>query len=214
MIFNNVLKRLIETKQFMAKDRILPVKYCIPTHVGENIYDLIKTKRYKSCLEIGSLFGFSSLFIAQALDEINGKLTIVDAKIEPINWDGEMVELGDATVNHIREAGYDKHVEFLWGRSQDVLPKLCKEKRKYQFIFIDGDHRFASVLLDLILADSMLTVGGAIALDDIGWAMAEKENLQGSANKALAYMFSTNRYRIDVVNGNFCFAYKKKNIGD
>lgn len=213
MKHNAVLGRLIETKQFMAKDRMLPVKYCLPAHTAEYIYDLIKKQNAKECLEIGCLFGFSSLFIAQALDEIGGRLTVVDARIEPINWDGESVELGGAAERHIKEAGYDKHVEFIWGKSQDILPKLQEKGKRFQFILIDGDHRFASVLLDLIMSDSMLEVGGVIALDDVGYVMAEKENIHGSANRALAYLFSTNRYKIDVVNGNFCVCHKLRDAG-
>lgn len=213
MEYNKVLGRLIATQQFKAKHKMLPVKYCLPVHVGEYIYDLIKANTLKNCLEIGCLFGFSSLFIAQALDEINGNLTIVDAKYEPLNWDGEMVELGDAAERHIKEAGYENRVEFIWGKSQDVLPRLYKSGERYQFIFIDGDHRFASVLLDLILSDNLLDIGGVIALDDIGWAMAEKENVHGSANRALAYLFSTNRYKIEIVNGNFCVCYKLREVG-
>lgn len=213
MKYNKVLERLITTRKFEAKDRILDVKFCIPASIGEVLYETIRQNNMKNCLEIGTLFGFSSLFIAQALEEIDGELTIVDPEYESIKWDGEDVSLGDAAKRHIREAGYHNRVKFIKGFSQWILPNLQKEGHRYQFIFIDGDHRFASVLLDFILADSMLDVGGVIAMDDIGWEMACKEGLDGCANRVLAHLFSTNRYRIEIQNPNFCLCWKVKGVG-
>lgn len=215
MQHNPVLDRLIRTRQFKAKGRMLPVKYCISQEIGERYYETIRQGGFHRALEVGSLFGFSSLFLAQALAENGGQpqMTIVDARIEPLQWDGEPVYLDNAVVRHLAEAGYDRFVEFNWGRSQDILPKLHRQGRRYEFILVDGDHRFASVLLDMILADSMLEVGGVMAMDDIGYAMAEKENLHGCANRALAHLFATNRYRIEVLNGNCCLCWKLRDVG-
>ncbi|MBI4578912.1 MAG: class I SAM-dependent methyltransferase [Planctomycetes bacterium] len=213
MRYNDVLERLIRTRRFAARAEMLEVKYCVSTPIGEMFYETIRRNNYTNCLEIGCLFGFSTLFLAQAVDEIGGRLTVVDARIEPINWDGKQVFLDGAAERHVQEAGYASRVQFIWGRSENVLPALGQEGRRFHFALIDGDHRFASALLDLIQVDSMLEVGGAIALDDIGWAMAEKPNLHGCANRVLAHLFATSRYRIEVKSGNVCVCTKLKDVG-
>ena len=203
-----VLKRLLETQRFQAKDRELPVTYCITPEKGEWLYETVREHGFKRCLEIGCLFGFSSLYLAQACAEIGGHLDIVDRPKQVVIWNGEPVDLGNAAERHIEEAGYNDCVTFYREYSHAALAQLAALEKRYDFAFVDADHRFISVLLDVIGVDRLLVVGGAIALDDIGPDMAYKEGMDGSASRALGYLFTTSRYRIDLKGPTFCLCWK------
>ena len=49
------------------------------------------------------------------------------------------------------------------------MPRLYKAGEKYDFIFIDGDHRFEAAMLDFYYCDKMLPVGGIMVIDDTDW---------------------------------------------
>jgi predicted O-methyltransferase YrrM len=205
---NPVLRRLLETKQFRAKDRTLPLKFCISPEKGEQLYETVRKHGFTRCLEIGCLFGFSSLYLAQACAENGGRLDIVDRPQQVVNWDGEQVDLGNAAERHIEEAGYNDRVTFYRESSLSALPKLRRLGKRYDFAFVDGEHRFSGVLLDIINVDRVLDIGGAIALDDIGPEMALKEWTDGAVNRALAHLFATSRYRIDSEGPSLCVCSK------
>ena len=51
-----------------------------------------------------------------------------------------------------------------------VLSDFIRAGKSFDFIFIDGNHRFDDVLVDFYLADQVLEVGGLMVLDDIWMA--------------------------------------------
>ena len=75
-------------------------------------------------------------------------------------------------------AGIDPDsVRFHIGTVADFLPVARAEGLRFDFVFIDGDHRHRPVLADLALAE-FVTPGGLIALHDncpkfpgVGWAI-------------------------------------------
>jgi predicted O-methyltransferase YrrM len=205
---NPVLQRILDTKRFQAKDRELAVTYCISPEKGELLYEIVREHRFTRCLEIGCLFGFSSLHLAQACAEGGGHLDIVDRPKQVVIWEGEPVDLDHAAERHIEEAGYGDCVTFYREYSHAALAHLLTLGKQYDFVFIDADHRFISVLLDIIGVDRLLAVGGSIALDDIGPDMAYKEGNDGSASRALGYLFATSRYRVELKQSTFCLAWK------
>ena len=79
---------------------------------------------------------------------------------------------------NLTNAGIDPDsVRFHIGTSADFLPVARAEGLRFDFVFIDGDHRHRPVLADLALAD-FVTPGGLIALHDngpkfpgVGWAI-------------------------------------------
>jgi hypothetical protein len=62
--------------------------------------------------------------------------------------------------------------KFEWVEDYSIhaLSRLIKQKKKFDFIFIDGNHRFDDVLVDFYLSDQLLSPGGLIAFDDMWMA--------------------------------------------
>jgi hypothetical protein len=50
--------------------------------------------------------------------------------------------------------------------SQLALPRLVAEGREFDFAFIDGDHRFEGVFVDVYFMTRLVKPGGLIVIDD------------------------------------------------
>jgi predicted O-methyltransferase YrrM len=55
------------------------------------------------------------------------------------------------------------------GQSVNVLPRLAVEARQFDLVYVDGDHRAASVHNDAALSWPLLTAGGIMIFDDYQW---------------------------------------------
>jgi predicted O-methyltransferase YrrM len=66
----------------------------------------------------------------------------------------------------LEEAGVRDRVEFYAEESQMVLPRLLAEGRRIDLAFLDGNHRFEGVFLDLIYSGRLLKEGGIVFVDD------------------------------------------------
>jgi hypothetical protein len=63
-------------------------------------------------------------------------------------------------------AGVCDVVEFYAEESQRVLPRLLAAGRRRDLAFLDGNHRFEGVFLDLIYSGRLLKEGGIVFGDD------------------------------------------------
>jgi predicted O-methyltransferase YrrM len=66
----------------------------------------------------------------------------------------------------LEEAGVANLVELHDEESQILLPRFVQEGREFDFAFVDGDHRFDGVLLDLVYLGRLVRRGGAVVVDD------------------------------------------------
>ncbi|MCQ6265093.1 O-methyltransferase [Fictibacillus sp. WQ 8-8] len=96
---------------------------------GKFLYLLTKLKGAKHILEIGTLGGYSSIWMARALPE-DGRLITLEYSQKH----------ADVARENIRKAGLDHKIEVLVGPALESLPTL-KEKgfSSFEFIFIDAD---------------------------------------------------------------------------
>ncbi len=75
---------------------------------------------------------------------------------------------------------------------------------------IDGSHVYQTALLDFVGVDSMLDVGGYVALDDVSPGVSGQPNLDGGPNRLLATVLSTGRYEVTPVNHNVVLCRKTR----
>jgi predicted O-methyltransferase YrrM len=128
---------------------------------GRFLGDLCRTEKPVATLEIGMAWGVSTLFILEALAQ-NGAPEGAHAVADPFQstrWHG-------AGVRAIREAGATKMIEFHEEPSEILLPRLSERRQIFDLAFIDGNHRFDAVFVDLIFVNRILKPGGVIILDD------------------------------------------------
>lgn len=96
---------------------------------GKLLYVLAKMQDAKRILEVGTLGGYSTIWLARGLNK-GGRLTTLE-------MDPEHVKV--ATKN-IARAGLSKVVEIRAGKAIETLPKLLEEKAgPFDLVFLDAD---------------------------------------------------------------------------
>jgi caffeoyl-CoA O-methyltransferase len=101
----------------------------ISANQGKFLYILAKSCSAKNILEIGTLVGYSTIWLARALPE-GGK--IVTIEYDETNY--------DIACKNIEEADYSDLVTIIKGKALDVLPDIEKKQLSpFDFIFIDAD---------------------------------------------------------------------------
>jgi len=158
---------------------------------GEIIARLHRETRSELSVEIGLCYGFSSLFILDAMQEGGYGHHI---SIDPDKSHG-------VGARAIQEAGLSERFEWVTEYSAVALTDMIKAGRRAQFIYVDGSHHFDSALVDFFLSDQILDTGGLIAMDDM-W--------MPSIQKVVAFISANlNQYtRRDVGYGNLAVFQK------
>lgn len=121
---------------------------------GEYLHNLIKQNKFKKTLETGFGLGLSAASIITASQSLH-------VGIDPFQANYENYGL-----KNIEKLGLKSHLEFYADYSHCVLPKLLSEKRTFDFIFIDGDHKFDGQFVDFYYASLLIEKNGFIVLHD------------------------------------------------
>jgi len=128
----------------------------VPRESALALHDFIKTHDLSRTLEIGFAMGASAALIMAAT---NSRHVAIDPGATNY-WNGHGIK-------NIEKLGFGERLELIEQRSHDALPQLVREGRKFDFIFIDGDHKYDTVFVDWVLCDQLLEKNGCVVLDDI-----------------------------------------------
>jgi predicted O-methyltransferase YrrM len=141
------------------------VRACIqlPEHIkssavkfteGDYLHELVAANGLRRTLETGLGLGLSAASIMTASRAPH-------VAIDPFQSDYDGVAL-----RNLATLGLADQLEFHADYSHSVLPRLLGEGRRFEFIFIDGDHKFDGQFVDFYFASSLIEEGGFIALHD------------------------------------------------
>ncbi len=100
----------------------------IPYDEGIFLNLLVKTKKPKTILEIGTSYGYSTVFFAEAAAKVGAKLITVDINPEKTKIARENIE----------KAGLSSVVEFVTNDANIALKELLAKGVKPDFIFLDA----------------------------------------------------------------------------
>jgi len=139
-----------EILQIPEEDKYTPIK----TIEAEFIYNFLIENKIKNTLEVGFAYAKSASHIIAAT--LSNHIVI----------DPFQSNYNNMGVANLKKLGFDKFVTFYNDFSHNVLPKLLENKNKFDFIFIDGDHKFDGILIDFYYADLLINEGGYILLHD------------------------------------------------
>ncbi|MBF6560186.1 MAG: class I SAM-dependent methyltransferase [Candidatus Binataceae bacterium] len=128
---------------------------------GKFLGDLVRRIKPAATIEVGMGWGLSTLHMLEAMLE-NGGVRQPHIIMDP--YQAKNYHNGARRV--LREAGVDGLVEFHQEPSEIFLPKLVEQGRRFDFAFIDGDHRFDGAFVDLVFIHKLLKPGGVMAVDD------------------------------------------------
>ena len=135
-------------------------------------------------IEIGLGYGVSALFACEGL-LANGGSDARHVVVDP----HQATRFADCGLQLLEEAGVAELVEHHAEESQTALPRFLAAGRAFDLAFVDGNHRFDGVFLDLVYLGRLLRPGGIAFLDDyqlpgvaraasfcvtnLGWALEE-----------------------------------------
>lgn len=126
----------------------------VSPEIGKTIYMLTKIAGVRNILEIGTLGGYSTIWLARALPE-DGKIITLELKKKH----------SDFAMQNIREAGLSDKVEFLIGDAADTLKQVEASGDKFDLFFIDADKIQYRHYLDVALG--MANPGALILFDNM-----------------------------------------------
>jgi predicted O-methyltransferase YrrM len=160
---NEVLRSIVSSGSVTTKDgQTRTLRSSIPRDEGEFLQEMIRSARPQVSVEVGCAYGISSLYICEALREVNATRHIIMDPYQHSTWEG----IG---LDNLRKAGYMDLVDFHEAVSYQYLSQLTKEHVLIDFAFIDGNHWFDYVLFDFFLIHLLLRTGGIIVFDDLSY---------------------------------------------
>lgn len=130
---------------------------------------LIKAHKFKSCLEVGTFTGYSSLSMALSLPK-NGKVYAIDKDIKT----------NKIALNFFKEAKVNNKIFIETNNGINALKNLAKSKKKFDLILIDADKE--SYIKYFNYAVQLISKRGIILIDNTLW---KGEVLNQNANDKL-----------------------------
>lgn len=101
----------------------------ITRDTGELLALLVQTRGAQAVLEIGTSNGYSTLWLAEAVKRLNGRVTTIER-------DEKKISLAEA---NFQRAGLSSWITLLAGEAGSLLPGL--PTAGYQLIFLDSDRQ-------------------------------------------------------------------------
>jgi predicted O-methyltransferase YrrM len=155
-IYNYIVNLFAEEDEILqgvvksSEENGLPLIHVSPEN-GKFLYMLVKIISAKRILEVGTLAGYSTIWMARALPE--------DGKLITLEVDQKHAHIAR---ENFKKAGLEQKIELILGSAAETLKKLKDER--FDFAFIDADKVSYPLYFDLILP--MMNRGGIIAADN------------------------------------------------
>lgn len=120
------------------------------------LYAIIRDRKYRQLIEIGTGPGFGALYFAQALKDEHLDGTVHTIDVNP-GTEARCLPV-------LKRFGLDPYVRFHLGNSSDIVPAL---DGRFDFCLIDGFHSVEQVSIDFDNVYPKIVPGGAIAFHDV-----------------------------------------------
>ncbi len=144
-------------------------------------------------VEIGSFLGTSSCFIANGLKNKNGILYCVDT------WGNHHMDTAEHdTYESFRKnvKKYRDNIVEVRGWSSEVVDQMKNINKKFDFLFIDGDHSYEGAKLDWNLYSPMLKDAAIVAFHDTGASEGVKKLISENIKYLPQKLFETGNMQV------------------
>jgi predicted O-methyltransferase YrrM len=159
-----VIERLVRGGTAVARSdgtlhSIFPV--AVYAAEGEALREWVLREGATRTIEIGLGYGISALHICEGLLG-NADPVARHVALDPY----QATRFADCGLQFLEEAGIAQMVEHHAEESQIALPRFLDEARRFHLAFVDGNHRFDGVFLDLVFLERLVRAGGIVFVDD------------------------------------------------
>ena len=193
----NIYKNFYSNRTTLFKDSALEVLYILQKHkIFKNI----------SYLEIGSFEGSSAIFFYNYL--IQSTLCCVGT------WMGSEEFINDIINMKVVENNFNKNIQNLNGNKLIKIKNNSKNffetnSKKFNIAFIDGDHKYENVIIDLNNTFKFIDKDGIIICDDFLWSyyLIPANN----PAKAISDFYENNKKRLKILSVSNMVIFKKTN---
>ena len=150
----------------------LPAIHVSPNQ-GKLLHLLARIQGARNILEIGTLGGYSTIWLARALPS--------DGRLVTLEFDSRHAEVAR---KNIARAGLSNIVDLIVGRALDTLPKLASQNRgPFDLIFIDADKPstadYFTWALKLSRRGSVIIIDNVVRKGAVIEAESKDVNVQG-----------------------------------
>jgi predicted O-methyltransferase YrrM len=130
-------------------------------HLAAVLFAILRETRARSALELGTCVGVSAAYEAAALQLNEGEPLVT------IEGSAGRMEVARETFAGLGLVEVDARL----GDFQQVLEALAAKRRKFDYAFIDGNHRErATVEYHQFFAERLAAPGAIVVFDDIRWS--------------------------------------------
>ena len=167
---SQVLRRLekMADKQFVPS--IGPIK-------GKIISGIIQKYKPRNILEVGTLYGYSAILMADTLNGANGKVITIEID-KPIV---------DIARKNIADAGLADKIDVIVGNALDVIPRL---NSKFDLLFLDAAKNEYLKYLELAQKRN-LKEGSIIVADNVEISKSEMQDYLEHVRNSRGYRSKT-----------------------
>lgn len=134
----------------------------VPFRDCDVVRDLLIREKAHTVIEIGLAYGNSALAIGEALvtNAGPGSHHLIIDPAQTAVWN-------NAGCKVLMAAGLSSISTLLEEQSQVALPRLLADGTRADAAFVDGDHKFHSIFVDLYYLGKIVRPGGLIVVDDL-----------------------------------------------
>jgi predicted O-methyltransferase YrrM len=144
----------------------------ITDHEAAFLFAFIRDRGIRRTLEVGCGLGKSAVAIMAATNEPH---VVVDPFQDTFDRRG---------LANIRSAGFGDNLRFIEDLSSRALPRLLDQGERFEFVFIDGSHRFDDIFVDFYFSDMLLEPGGHVVFHDLWMRTTRLVDSYVSSNRA------------------------------
>ncbi len=128
---------------------------------GEALRGWVMREGATRTVEVGLGYAISALHVCEGL-LVSGGPDAGHVALDPF----QATRFSNLGLQFLEEAGVSGMVEHLAETSEAALPRLLGEGRRFDLAFVDGNHRFDGVFVDLFYLARLVRPGGVVFLDD------------------------------------------------
>jgi predicted O-methyltransferase YrrM len=127
---------------------------------GAIMHKLMRSHSIKQSLEVGFAYGYSTVWM---LDALQSRSNAFHVAIDP--WEEHTFH--GIGLSQVKRLGFGVKFEWIKNFSIHALSDLIRKGEKFDFIYIDGNHRFDDVIVDFHFSEKLLRPGGLAVFDDL-----------------------------------------------
>jgi predicted O-methyltransferase YrrM len=132
----------------------------IPIEAGEYLTDLTTALGAPHTIEVGLGLGISTIFLVSGGNRSGMRSHVAIDPYQDSVWDqAGVLALERAQIKHL--------VTLVQEPSELYLPSVLRSGSRFNLAFVDGDHHFEHVFIDLYFVSRCLTKEGVIVVDDV-----------------------------------------------